>query len=94
MAGRGYPVEPHVGGMTRATVLVIEDDATTRLLIGGIELDTNTVDQGLWTKTYVQAGGDEHQTRVHYSKARRARRVAMEDAQREAMRREQQKGRV
>ena len=80
--------------MTRATVLVIEDDATTRLLIGGIELDTNTVDQGLWTKTYAQAGGDDQQTRVLYIRARLARLVAIEAAQREAMRREQQKGRV
>ena len=38
--------------------------------------------------------GDDQQTRVRYIKARLARRVAMEDAQREAMRREQQKGRV
>ena len=58
------------------------------------ELDTNTVDKGLWTKMYVQAGGDDQQTRVLYIKARLARLVAMEAAQREAMRREQQKGRV
>ena len=58
------------------------------------ELDTNTVDKGLWTKMYVQVGGDDQQTRVLYIQARLARLVAMEDAQREAMRREQQKGRV
>ena len=36
VAGRGYPVKAYVGGMTGATVLVIEDDATTQLLIGAI----------------------------------------------------------
>lgn len=54
------------------------------------ELDTNTVDKGLWTKAYAQAGGDDQQTRVLYIKARLARLLAMEDAQREATRREQQ----
>lgn len=40
------------------------------------ELDTNTVDKGLWTKMYVQAGGDDQQTRVLYIQARFARLVA------------------
>lgn len=44
------------------------------------ELDTNTVDKGLWTKAYAQAGGDDQQTRVLYIKARFARLLAIEDA--------------
>ena len=44
------------------------------------ELDTNTVDKGLWTKAYAQTGGDDQQTRILYIKARFARLLAIEDA--------------
>ena len=44
------------------------------------ELDTNTVDKGLWTKAYAQAGGDDTQTRVLYIKVRFARLSEIEDA--------------
>ena len=44
------------------------------------ELDTNTVDKGLWTKAYAQAGGDDQQTRVLYIKARLVRLIAMQDS--------------
>lgn len=54
------------------------------------ELDTHTVDKGLWTKAYAQAGGDDQQTRVLYIKARLARLLAMEVAQRDATRRQQE----
>lgn len=54
------------------------------------EMETNTVDKGLWTKAYAQAGGDDQQTRVLYIKARFARLLAMEDARRGAIRREQE----
>lgn len=45
------------------------------------ELDRHTVDQGLWTKAYAQAGGDDRQTRVLYIKARFARLIAGERSQ-------------
>ena len=44
------------------------------------EMETNSVDKGLWTKAYAQAGGDDKQTRVLYIKTRFARLLAMEDA--------------
>ena len=49
------------------------------------ELDTNTVDKGLWTKIYAQAGGDDRQTRVCYIQARFTRLLAMEKSQRDAI---------
>jgi hypothetical protein len=54
------------------------------------ELEANTVDKGLWTKAYSQAEGDDKQTRVLYIKARFARLLAMENAQRDATRRKQE----
>lgn len=54
------------------------------------ELETNTVDKGLWTKAYAQAGGDDQQTRVLYIKARFARLFAIEDARLDPIRRERQ----
>lgn len=54
------------------------------------EMESNTVDKGLWTKAYAQAEGDDKQTRVLYIKARFARLLVMEDAQRDAIRREHQ----
>lgn len=54
------------------------------------ELDTNAVDKGLWTKAYAQASGDDQQTRVLYIKARFSRLLAMEDARRNAIMREQE----
>lgn len=46
------------------------------------ELDRHIVDQGLWTKVYAQAGGDDRQTRVLYIKERFARLVAEERSKR------------
>ena len=43
------------------------------------ELESNTVDKGLWTKAYAQAGGDDKQTRALYIKARFARLLLKED---------------
>ncbi len=54
------------------------------------ELETNTVDKGLWTKVFAQAGGDERQTRVLYIQARFARLLAIENTQRDAIRRKQE----
>mgnify|MGYP003386793277 CR=1 FL=1 len=54
------------------------------------ELETNTLDKGLWTKAYAQAGGDDQQTRVLYIKARFSRLLAMENTQRDAIRRTQE----
>jgi hypothetical protein len=54
------------------------------------ELDTNTLDKGLWTKAYAQAGGDDQQTRVLYIKARFARLRAMENARGDVIRQDQE----
>ena len=50
------------------------------------ELETNTVDKGVWTKAYAQAGGDDKQTRALYIKTRFDRLIAMEDARLETIR--------
>ena len=53
------------------------------------ELETNTVDKGVWTKAYAQSGGDDKQARVLYIQTRFARLFAMENARLEAIRQEQ-----
>lgn len=54
------------------------------------EMETNTVDKGLWTKAYAQAGGDDRHTRVLYIKMRFARLLAMEKDQRGPVRKERE----
>lgn len=44
------------------------------------ELEANSLDKGLWTKVYAQAGGDDRQTRALYIKARFDRLLAAENA--------------
>lgn len=44
------------------------------------ELETNSVDAGLWTQAYAEAGGDNTQTRVRYIKSRFERLLAEERA--------------
>lgn len=54
------------------------------------EIETNTVDKGIWTKAFSQTGGDDKQTRVLYIKARFDRLMAAENARLEAMQREKE----
>ena len=52
----------------------------------GKELDSNNPDNGIWTKAFAQAGGDDKKTRVLYIKTRVEKLVAMEQARLEEMR--------
>lgn len=54
------------------------------------EIETNTVDKGIWTKAFAQTGGDDKQTRVLYIKARFDRLMAAENARLEAVQREKE----
>lgn len=65
------------------TTAVLEDRLYEQI---AQELETDTVDKGLWTKSYAQAGGDDKQTRVLYIKLRFARLLAMENDRRESVR--------
>jgi hypothetical protein len=56
----------------------------------GKELDSNNPDNGVWTKAFAQAGGDDKQTRVLYIKTRVEKLVAMEQARLEEIRRSQE----
>lgn len=82
IASNSIPVEP-----SQNTTEAYEDRLYEQV---AQEMETNTVDKGLWTKAYAQAGGDDQQTRVLYIKARFARLLAIEDARRGAIRREQE----
>lgn len=47
------------------------------------ELESNTVDKGVWTKVYAQAGGDDKQTRALYIQTRFDRLMAIENTRME-----------
>jgi hypothetical protein len=53
------------------------------------EVETNTVDKGIWTKAYAQTDGDEKQTRVIYIKTRFERLMTAEKLRLDAIRHEQ-----
>ena len=50
-----------------------------------LEIETNTVDKGIWTRVFAQSGGDDKLTRVAYIKARFEKLIAAENARLEAM---------
>lgn len=54
------------------------------------EIETNTVDKGIWTKAFAQSGGDDKLTRVAYIKARFEKLMAMENTRFEAIQRERE----
>ncbi len=54
------------------------------------EVESNTVDKGIWTKAYAQTGGDDKQTRVSYIKTRFERLITVEISRLDAIRQEQE----
>lgn len=54
------------------------------------EIETNTVDKGIWTKAFAQSGGDDKLTRVAYIKARFEKLMAAENARLEVLQRERE----
>ncbi len=54
------------------------------------EVETNTVDKGIWTKAFAQTGGDEKQTHVIYIKTRFERLMAVEISRLDTIRQEQE----
>jgi len=68
------------------TVESIEDWAYEQV---GNELESNNPEKGLWTKLFVQAGGDDKQTRLLYISARVEKLIAMEKVRLSDISREQ-----
>ncbi len=56
----------------------------------GEELESGNTDKGIWTKAFVQAGGDDKNTRVLYIQARVARLLTLAEEKEKAMLAEQQ----